>query len=331
MYDGPVERSENVRYLNNLMERFGLADAFCLLDRRSGDSIAGLPRREAVRRTRRSAFLLNVMGYLDDEELLAVAPRRVFLDIDPGFGQMWRELGLADIFRGHDDFVTIAENIGQPGCSIPTCGLKWIPTRPPVVLAYWPPQNNPGEYFTSVGSWRGPFAPIEYRGESYGLRVHEFRRFVELPRLSGASFELALDIDEAEAPDLAQLSANKWRLVDPRSVAGSPDAYQSYIAASKAEFMVARGMYVKSESGWFSDRTVCYLASGRPALVQDTGFRDLPRRKGLVAFQTLEEAATGAKAIGRDYAAHCRAARVLVERCFDSDQVLGRLVEALAP
>lgn len=296
-----------------------------------GNSISGLGREEALRRTHSAAFLLNVNGYLDDEEILAAAPRRVFLDIDPGFGQMWRELGLADVFRGHDDFVTIAGNIGQPGCRIPTCGLEWISTRPPVVLDFWPAQDSSGEDFTSIASWRGPFAPVEYEGESYGLRVHEFRRFFELPRLSGAIFELALDIDEAEAPDLAELRANGWRLVDPRAVAGSPDAYRSYIARSRAEFMVAKNMYVETASGWVSDRTICYLASGKPALMQDTGLRDLyPLGEGIVAFRTLEDALAGVEAIRRDYAAHRHAARAIAEEYFDSDKVLGRLLEALA-
>lgn len=331
MCDGPVERSENVNYLAGVMERFGFSEAFCLLGKPSGEAIAGLPRAEAVRRTAQSAFLLNVMGYLDDEELLAAAPRRVFLDIDPGFGQMWCELGLTDIFRGHDVFVTIAENIGKPSCLIPTCGLDWIPTRQPVVLDFWPSQDNVGERFTSIGSWRGPFAPVEYKGETFGLRVHEFRRFFELPRLSKASFELALEIHDAEARDLAQLRANGWRLVDPRRVARSPDAYQAYIAGARAEFMVARNMYVKAGAGWFSDRTICYLATGRPALVQDTGLCDLyPIGKGIVAFRTLEEAVAGAETIEDDYEGHRHAARAMAEEYFDSDKVLGRLVEVLA-
>ena len=123
---GSVERSEGAAYLQAVMEQSGLVDSFSLLDRERGEAVAGLSRREVVRRARESALLLNVMGYLDDEEILAAVPLRVFVDIDPGFAQMWRELGLADVFAGHDAYVTIGENIGRPGCEIPTCGLEWI-------------------------------------------------------------------------------------------------------------------------------------------------------------------------------------------------------------
>jgi hypothetical protein len=330
MCDGPLERSENVSYIDGVLNRFGLEQGYAVLDRRSGESVAGLSRTEVLRRTAESAFLLNVMGFLDDEEVLAAAPRRVFLDIDPGFGQMWRELGLADIFAGHDDHVTIGENIGRPGCAIPTCGLDWITTRQPVVLDLWPARNGAGERFTSVGSWRGPFGPVEFEGTTYGLRVHEFRRFLELPRLTGEAFELALDIDEADAPDLARLQAAGWHLVPPGAVAGSPEAYRSYLAGSKAELMVARGMYVQSRSGWFSDRSACYLATGRPVLAQDTGLGDLyPVGEGLVTFSTLDEAVAGVEEIAGRYQRHARAARAVAEDSFDSDKVLGGLLTRL--
>jgi hypothetical protein len=144
-----------------------------------------------------------------DEEILAAARRKVFLDIDPGFGQMWRELGLADILAGHDAYVTVGTNVGGSGCIVPTCGLKWISTVPSVVLDNWPmiaPQDD-GK-FTSVVTWRGIFGPIEFQGSTYGLRVHEFRKFIELPRQSVQPFELALDIHPSETADLAALERN---------------------------------------------------------------------------------------------------------------------------
>jgi hypothetical protein len=328
--DGAIESSEHLSYLTGVMDRFGLADSFSLLDRETGQAVAGLGRRAVLRRAREAAFLLNVMGFLDDEEILCQVRRRVFLDIDPGFGQMWRELGLADVFHGHDDFVTIGENVGRPGCSIPTCGLPWITTRQPVVLELWPARNGGGDRFTSVGSWRGPFDPIEFKGTTYGLRVHEFRKVLALPRLTNQAFELALEIDESETRDLTQLSMNGWRLVDPRLVAGSPEAYQRYIAGSKAELMIPRGMYVQTRSGWFSDRSACYLASGRPVLAQDTGLAALyPIGEGLLTFTTLEGAVSGAEEIRRSHDLHVRAARSLAEEIFDSDKVLTELLARL--
>ena len=134
------------------------------------------------------------MGYLRDEEILGCASRRIFLDIDPGFGQFWNELGLHRPFAGYDTYVTIGLNIGRPDCTVPTCGLDWIVTPQPVVLEWWPPSDVPGESFTTIASWRGAYGPVEFQGKSYGLRVHQFRRFVDLPGLTGRPFELALAI-----------------------------------------------------------------------------------------------------------------------------------------
>jgi hypothetical protein len=324
-------RSWNVRYLSDVMRRFGLGEAFSL-DYNRREAVAGLPRARVLEIARRSALLINVMGFLSDTEVLAAVSRRVFLDIDPGFGQMWRELGQADVFAGHDAFVTVGRNIGRPGCNVPTCGLNWITTPPPVVLEHWPKAPLPatGGAFTSVVSWRGAFAPVEYRGATYGLRPHEFRRFVELPRRCDQPFELALDIHPDEQRDLALLDANGWSRAGPADVAGEPGTYRSYIAGSRAEFMVAKNMYVRSRGGWFSDRSVCYLASGRPVLAQDTGLAEhYPVGEGLLTFDSLDEAVAGVRAINCDYARHCKAAREVAEACFDSDIVLARLLGAL--
>jgi hypothetical protein len=254
----------------------------------------------------------------------------VFLDIDPGFPQMWHALGWADLFAGHDDFVTVGLNVGRGDCTIPGCGRRWITTVPPIVLEHWPAVPLAAGPFTSVATWRGRYAPIDYGGERYGLRVHELRKFVEVPRRSGAAFELALDIDEVEHADRALLAQNGWCLVEPREVAGDPWAYQGYIARSRAELMVAKDIYVRSRSGWFSDRSVCYLASGRPVVVQDTGLEGLlPTSEGLLAFRTVEEACAAVDAVAHDGEHHARAARRIAEECFDSDKVLTRLLDRL--
>lgn len=329
MCGGPVGESEGARYLRTVMERFELGGDYALLDER-GESVAGIDRAGLRDRLAHCSFLLNVMGYLDDEELLAAAPRRVFLDIDPGFAQMWRDLGLADPFAGHDVFVTIGENVGRPGCPIPTCGIDWVRTRQPLVLDLWPEQSSMGGRFTTVGSWRGAYGPIEWDGRTYGLRVHEFRKFVELPGISGLPFELALDIDDAEARDIDLLRAHGWGLVDPGHVACDPVVYQRYVAGSKAEFVVAKNIYVDTRSGWFSDRSACYLASGKPVVAQDTGLDGLyPLGEGLLTFRTVEEAAAAVHEIAGDYRRHARVARELAEAYFDSDLVLANLVDAV--
>ncbi len=327
--------SLNLRYFVDVMQGFGLERSCALLLSDNGDTAGratafGLSRDEVLARVREAELLLNVMGYVDDEEILAAARRRVFLDIDPGFGQMWRELGLADLFSGHDDLVTIGCNIGRDDCSIPDCGLAWITTSQPIVLDLWPARPPGDGPFTSVGTWRGRFAPIEYQGQTYGLRVHEFRKFAGLPARTGATFELALDIDAAEQRDLALLEKGGWRLVDPLDVASNPWSYQCYIARSGAEFMVAKDVYVRSRSGWFSDRSVCYLASGRPVIVQDTGLNGLyPTGEGLITFRSVEEACAAVDEVSKDRRRHARAARQVAEECFDSDRVLGRLLDQL--
>jgi hypothetical protein len=324
-----LRSSVNLSYLAHVMERFGLGERWSLLYC-GGSKVVGRSRAEVVDLARRSALLLNVMGFLDDDEILAAAPVRAFLDIDPGFGQIWQQLGLHQTFQGHHRYVTIGERVGAADCRVPTCGIDWVTTKPPVELSEWPAQREPGSDFTTVASWRGAFGPLEYEGRTYGLRVHEFRRFFELPGRTSAPFEVALDIHDAEVKDLAQLEANGWKLVDPRVVAGDPWRYRDYVQRSAAELMVAKNLYVDTRNGWFSDRSACYLASGRPVLAQDTGLDGLlPRGEGLLTFSTLEEAAAGVEEITRDYERHSRAARAIAEKHFAAERVLPRLLEEL--
>jgi len=318
---------DGVEELAEVMERFDLADDWSVL-LPDGES-AGLPRSEVERRLASSDLLLNVMGYLDDEELLALPPLRVFLDVDPGFGQMWRQLGLVDLFAGHDRLVSVGLNVGSAGCGVPDCGLDWIPSLPPVALEHWPAAAG-GTAFTSVATWRGPYGPVEYEGQTHGLRVHEFRRFLPLPERTPAEFELALAIDPADAADRERLERAGWTLRDPRTVAGDPDAYHRFIQGSAAELAVAKGMYVKTQSGWFSDRSACYLASGKPVVAQETGFGDhLPTGEGLLSFSDLEEAVGAVEEVRLVPARHARAAREIAEEHFGAGRVLPRLIEEL--
>ena len=233
------------------------------------------------------------------------------------------------IVAEHDAFVTVGANIGSDDCAVPTCGLHWIPTRPPVVLEHWPRATAPRLGFTTVASWRGAFAPVDYHGHTYGLRVHQFRRFAELPDRTGKTFDVALDIHPAEEPDLALLAKYGWRLLDPLDAAGEPESFARFVAESAAEFMVAKGMYVDTRGGWFSDRSACYLACGRPVLAQQTGLDAYPTGLGLVPFSTLDDAIGAVESITATYDRHAAAARELAEAYFDSDLVLTQLIEAV--
>jgi hypothetical protein len=324
------EDSVGAGYLAGVMDEFGLGDSWSLAV--GNGSHVGVSQERALAWVQGSDLLLNIMGFETDEEFLAAASRRVFIDTDPGFGQMWRDLGLADVFAGHDVFVTIGERIGRADCTVPTCGLEWVTTPQPVVLEEWPRvPPAPQRPFTTVGRWRGAYGPIDHGGRRYGLRVHEFRRFAALPLRSGGDFELALDIHPDETSDLELLRTNGWTLTDPVPVACTPDAYRRYLQASQAEVMIAKGMYVDSVSGWFSERSICYLASGRPVLAQDTGLADLyPVGDGLVTFTDLDEAVAGVEAIRAAPDHHSQAARALAEEHFDSDRVLTRLLDEVA-
>jgi hypothetical protein len=196
-----------------------------------------------------------------------------------------------------------------------------------VVLDDWPVANVGFSGFTTVASWRGAYGRVEHQGTTYGLKAHEFRKLVELPEQVELPFEIALDISDADAGDRQLLQRHGWRLVDPRAAAGTPESFRDYVRGSGAEFSVAQGIYVETCSGWFSDRTTRYLAAGRPALIQDTGFtRTIPAGEGLVPFSTLPQAVAGAKRIAADYAVHCAAARSVAEELFDSDRVLADLL-----
>ncbi len=325
-----VESSWNVEYFRDVMARYNLADAYALFYD-GGRNVIGRARHEVIAHVSESDLLLNVMGFFDDAEILSRAKLKAFLDIDPGFGQMWKALGLHDLFVGHDAYITIGENIGNPDCEIPTVGINWITTPQPVVLEQWPVVREHNGAFTGIATWRGPFGPVEYNGKTFGLRVHEFRKFATLPTMvDHADFEIALDIHSAETKDLALLKDNEWRLGDPKIVAADPDGYRNYIRHSMAELMIAKNMYVATRGGWFSDRSICYLASGKPVLAQDTGLAELyATGTGLVTFSTLPEAAAGAETIANDYATHAAAARTIAEEHFDSDKVLPKLLKNL--
>jgi hypothetical protein len=299
-----------------------------------GRETVGLGFEEVVERAEGAELLVNISGHLDLEPLKSGPRRRAYVDVDPGFTQIWAEEGSGAGLEGHDSYFTVGCNVGTAGCPIPTGGLDWVPLPPPVTLADWPATPATGEpRFTTVATWRSPLGTLAHGGAEFGGKHHQWRRLIDLPQLASQRFEIALQIDPADHEDRVALEAGGWHLVDPRSAAGDPLAFRAYVQGSAAEFSVAHPVYVDTASGWVSDRTVRYLATGRPALVQDTGVaRRFATGEGLLTFRTLAEAVAGAAAISSDYEAHSRAARSLAEAYFDSDLVLRRFLDAaLAP
>jgi hypothetical protein len=305
-------------------EQFGLGDHWAVLyDSRK---IFGMTESLLHSLCGDAALLINLSGALKDNELLRRIQRRAYFDLDPGFTQIWAHEWDMDLSK-HNLFFTVGLNVGQSDFGIPLRGIEWQTFMPPVALEYWPAQTDANaKNFTTIGQWRGQYAV--WKDEMYGPKCDEFLKFVELPRKTPQPIELALLIHQTETDDLAALRTNNWRLVNPHEAAGGRDGYRSYIQGSRAEFSVAKHGYVKTRSGWLSDRTACYLASGRPVLVQDTGIgKHLPTGKGLLTFTTLEEAVRGIESINADYAAHSVAARKLAEEKFAAPKVLQSILD----
>jgi hypothetical protein len=325
----PFEESVNLSYFKQVIERFGLSDSAALIYA-DGEQVYGIPQADLLDLADSADLLVNITGHLAWQPLLRRIRHKVYIDIDPGFTQFWHVDGDSNMrLAGHDHYFTIAENIGSPSCNIPLGDIPWRRTRQPVVLDEWPVSHDGDpNRFTTIASWRGGYGQVKYCNKIFGLKVHEFRKILRLPQRVPVTFEIALDIHPGDDKDLNALRENGWQIVNPSVVAGNPLAFRRYIQASGAEFSVAQGIYVETNSGWFSDRTTRYLASGKPALVQDTGFgRNIPVGEGLFAFRTMDEAIAGVEAITRDYEKHCRAARKLAEEYFDSDKVLTRFIE----
>jgi len=321
--------SINGRYFQRVMADFGLQESAALL--LAGSQTTHGAYYDRCREIAAEAdILINISGMLTDNRLLQKVPIRAYLDLDPAFIQCWSEQGIDVRLDGHTHFMTIGQAIGNPDCPVPTCGRSWIKTLQPIVLEHWPvagPIRN--DALTTVGNWRG-YGSVNHRGIRYGQKAHSLRPFFELPRRTNESFLLAMEIHAGETADLRQLDHHGWRRINPREVAGTPAAYRRFIQGSKAEFGIAKSGYVLSRCGWFSDRSACYLASGRPVIAQQTGFSNyLPTGWGLLSFETAENVIAAIESLRSDYLRHRAAARELAEQFFDSRKVLSHLVELL--
>lgn len=322
----PFLDSANVAFFRDVMDRFALSDHAALLEW-DGAAHAGLARRDIERLARETDLFLNISGRFHERAVLAAARRRMYVDADPGFVQIWQEQYGVDMnLRGHETYVTVGLNLGASDCPLPTGGIDWHTTLPPVVLSEWTTAAPPGDTYTTVADWRG-YSPVEWRGVWYGQKAEEFMRIVELPRRVAVPLELCLAIHPNE-PDLPTLTENGWHLSEPRRHCATPDAYRNYIQGSRGEFTVVKHGYAAGRTGWFSDRSACYLAAGRPVIVQDTGFGAyVPTGEGLLTFTDIDSAAAAIERIERDYARHAAAAAHFARQHLDSDRVLPRLLE----
>ncbi|HEX7787093.1 MAG TPA: hypothetical protein VF653_12820, partial [Methylomirabilota bacterium] len=256
-------------------------------------------------------------------------PVRVYIETDPVFEQIrvaeGDRLAIEDL-QDHTHHFTYGENLGQPDCPIPVEKFNWRPTRPPVIPQLWDATCNPAaERFSTVCTWKNVGKDIHFRGEIYYWSKHlNFLELLDLPRRTPQTLEMALEGGDPSTRQL--LSSHGWILSDAFETSRSLTTYQQYIQGSRGELTASKDLVVRTRSGWFSDRSVCYLAAGKPVVTQDTGFgKVIPTGAGLFPFSTVEEAVAALHQIDRDYAFHSRAARLIAEESFGADRVLGRL------
>ncbi len=318
----------NVEYLSNVMSRFGLQDrwAYCFY---LGPQWFGLSdeKRRAVIRS--ADLLINVSGSLARPQNYRQVGRLAYIDTDAVFTQIKLARGgttLGQKVGAHDVHFSFGERFSK---AVPATGHHWRSTRQPIVLSEWHPATPRRNAFTTVMAWMVKSKPLVHAGQNYGQKDVEFIRFLELPsRVAPTVMEVALNPGKEWLEPQGLLVENGWRVVDPQEVCPDYDSYRKYIESSMAEWSVAKNGYVQGQSGWFSERSACYLAAGRPVVVQDTGFSAvLPVGEGLLPFATMEEAVAAIHEVIADYPRHAQAARAIAEEYFDSDKVLSRLIE----
>jgi hypothetical protein len=332
-HQGSIDPLKHPHSLNYLMDRchrtvssFGLQNRYCIVYN-GGEHYFGMTQKEYNQLASEADMLINLSGYLPPSSPLMNINLRAYVDVDPGFTQIWAHTTDIGLDR-HNLFFTVGQNVGRPEFKIPTMDVEWQPILPPIVLDLWPPHIDENcERFSTVADWRGSQDAI-FEGQYYGPKREEFVRLLRVPMDANQRIELALCIGQHDYEDLGLLLGHNWRVRDPNIYAGDPQSYREFIQYSRAEFSVAKSGYVKSNSGWISDRTACYLASGKPALVQSTGFEwRLSTGKGFLTFKTIEEAIKGIKTINKNYLYHCHAARQIAEEHLDSDKVLNFILD----
>ena len=324
-----------VGYLGRVLERIGLGGRWAYRALwRGSDACYGLSRERLVQLYRDCDALLNVCGatVLNDDH--ALARRRVYVETDPVTNQLELANGkekTRTVLSGHDTIVTYGENYGEPGCGVPLGGFAYLKTRQPVDLELWPMAFDPGaRSYTTVGNWRQKGNDIEWNGDMYHWsKHHEFLKFLDLPRLRpDVHFDLGLNVDD-EA-DRRLLLDHGFALTSPLEMSKDPWRYQLFFRASRAEWTVAKDQNVRLQSGWFSERDACYLASGKPVIAQSTGFeRHLPCGQGLFAFRTMDDILAAVDAVESDYEKACRAARAVAEESFEATRVCRKFLEDL--
>ena len=320
----------NVNYLRGMMTEFGFDDRWVY---RNGADLKFHGAGEAAARDliKNGDLLVNVSsaGWLKDYEF--GVKHQMFIDGDPMFCQVNlldpKNAEYAACVRAHDSHFTFGLNLGRPDCLAPETGIRWKKTVQPIALDYWPLQDDAvPDRFTTVMNWAS-YAPIEWQGKRYGQKDIEFERFKMLPKHTPQYLEMAMGQGIGSRRPTEELRALGWTILEPSEVLPDHHAYREFLRTSKAEWSIAKHGYVEGRTGWFSCRTACYLALGRPAVVQETGWSDyIPAGDGLLSFSTLDEAVEAIADINDHYAEHQAAARALAEQYFEAKKVCADLL-----
>jgi hypothetical protein len=329
------EASFNACYLAGVMDRFGLGDRWAyrfpggvlptgetIQERWYG--LSDVRRREVIAS---ADLLVNVSSGVGDPGRYRQVPRIAYVDTDPVFTQV--RAVQDERFRAHLDAHDVLFSYGECASDdVPATGHVWHPIRKPIAVWEWRPDTPHHHRFTTVLNWTS-YDDLVWNGQRYGQKDSELMRFLDLPaRIAPTEIELALGSGVSRRAPRQLLLRNGFRLVDPMRVCGDVEGYRSYIERSFGEWTVAKNGYVVGRAGWFSGRTACYLAAGRPVVVQDTGFASvLPVGEGIVTFSSPEEAAAGIRDVTGRWTRHAGAARAIADAYFDARKVVGRLLE----
>jgi hypothetical protein len=321
-------------YLARVAESFGLADRWAYRRSYGDKAWFGLDQARAEALLANADLVLNVAGATRLAEEGLKVGRLVYFGTDPVHHEIAYRNGQPDIctlIEEHDEFVTYGENIGTPDCPVPPFAPLRARTRQPVLLDLWADGSPTRSVFTTVCNWRQDGRDVDFQGQTYyWSKHHEFLKFVDLPRRVRPPLELAMGFANLQAGVQPLLESHGWRLVDAHQFTTDPWPYRDYVRQSVGEFTVAKDQNVRLRSGWFSERSACYLAAGRPVIAQDTAFgKVLPTGEGLFAFTTPDEILAAFEAICSDYARHSRAAHRIAEDYFRAETVLARLLDDL--
>jgi hypothetical protein len=330
-----------VRYIDRLMTWCGLGDRWAFRDVSQNGQIQGLSELALSTLFKEADAIINLTGSSELRETHLQVPLRVYLETDPGVPQIEISQGnpyTIDFLSAHTHHFTFAENFSQQGCLLPVGPFQYQPTRQPIVIDWWQADDgfdanerlrvSDSPSFTTIATWKQSI-DIVWNGEIYTWsKDRQFLKFIDLPSRSRQAFELALACDDLKA--IASLKSHGWQILDALPLTRDIVPYRNYITGSRGEFTVTKDQYVRLGTGWFSDRSACYLAAGRPVITQDTGFgKFLPTGEGLFSFNTEEEILAALDAINSDYERHSRTARAIADEYFRAEVVVGHVLQNL--